>query len=223
MAVGRAGRGCLAAAARLQPALASQPAGIALPAELYGTPLPAPACLSCPCHCREFNERYKIDVKSQPRACHRLRMGCEKVRPRPAWPCRLLLAVSCSFPPFSSLSSLAFTPSYPFSLTHVCLPALPACPACLGPHSPVPALPHASACPVHSACLPALQMKKVLTTNAEAPINVECIMNDVDASGMITRDVFEEAAQSVAARLLAPVKKVGGWPRWLAVLAGCAC
>jgi heat shock protein 4 len=53
-------------------------------------------------------------------------------------------------------------------------------------------------------------MKKVLTTNAEAPINVECIMNDVDASGMITRDVFEEAAQSVAARLLAPVKKVGG-------------
>ena len=30
--------------------------------------------------CREFKERYKIDVKSQPRACHRLRMGCEKVR-----------------------------------------------------------------------------------------------------------------------------------------------
>lgn len=30
--------------------------------------------------CREFKERYKIDVKTQPRACHRLRMGCEKVR-----------------------------------------------------------------------------------------------------------------------------------------------
>lgn len=32
----------------------------------------------------------------------------------------------------------------------------------------------------------ALQAKKVLTTNPEAPVNVECIMNDVDAHGMIT-------------------------------------
>ncbi|KAL4452428.1 hypothetical protein ABPG75_008090 [Micractinium tetrahymenae] len=77
---------------------------------------------------KEFNERYKIDVKSNLRACHRLRMGCEKV-------------------------------------------------------------------------------KKVLTTNPEAPINVECIMNDVDAHGVITRDQFEEEAAEVLDRLLVPVKK----------------
>lgn len=60
-------------------------------------------------------------------------------------------------------------------------------------------------------------MKKVLTTNPEAPINVECIMNDVDASGMITRDQFEEEAADVLGRLLVPVKKVrvcALWRRW---------
>jgi hypothetical protein len=51
-------------------------------------------------------------------------------------------------------------------------------------------------------------MKKVLTTNSEAPINVECIMNDVDASGLITREVFEEAATPVLDRLLSPIKQV---------------
>jgi heat shock protein 4 len=77
---------------------------------------------------KEFKERYKIDVKTQPRACHRLRLGCEKV-------------------------------------------------------------------------------KKVLTTNSEAPLNVECLMNDIDAHGMITREVFEEEAKPVLDRLLAPVQK----------------
>ena len=158
-------------------------------------------CACVPCPCREFQERYKIDVKSQPRACHRLRMGCEKVRPAhpplPALPplARCLLAPSpCSLaPPVRSV-----TP--PFALTHLFLPPLP-CPALV--HPALPALP--------CSCLPGwLQMKRVLTTNAEAPVNVECIMNDIDASGMITREVFEEAAKSVLDRLLAPVKKVGG-------------
>lgn len=80
---------------------------------------------------REFQARYKIDVHGNMRACHRLRIGCEKV-------------------------------------------------------------------------------KKVLTTNPEAPISVECIMNDVDVQGVITRDVFEEEARDVLGRLLTPVKKVGG-------------
>jgi hypothetical protein len=61
-----------------------------------------------------------------------------------------------------------------------------------------------------SRCLAALsQVKKVLTTNPEAPINVECIMNDVDAHGVITREQFEEEAKPVLDRLLAPVQKVG--------------
>jgi hypothetical protein len=81
---------------------------------------------------REFQERYKIDVRGNMRACHRLRMGCEK-------------------------------------------------------------------------------MKKVLTTNPEAPISVECIMNDVDVQGVIARDVFEEEARDVLGRLLNPVKKVWAW------------
>ena len=42
---------------------------------------------------------------------------------------------------------------------------------------------------------------------------MECLQNDVDASGILTRDVFEELAKPVLDRLLAPVKKVGahGW------------
>lgn len=77
---------------------------------------------------KEFNEKYKFDLRSQARACHRLRQGCEKV-------------------------------------------------------------------------------KKVLTTNSEAPINVESLMNDVDAHGVISREQFEEEAAGVLNRLLAPVQK----------------
>lgn len=50
------------------------------PDSMPGRPVNAThACSHCHPY-REFKERYKIDVKTQPRACHRLRMGCEKVR-----------------------------------------------------------------------------------------------------------------------------------------------
>lgn len=49
--------------------------------------------------------------------------------------------------------------------------------------------------------------KKVLTTNPEAPINVESITPDVDANGMITREVFEEKSKSILDRLLVPVER----------------
>ena len=49
--------------------------------------------------------------------------------------------------------------------------------------------------------------KKVLTTNPEAPINVESITPDVDANGMITREVFEEKSKSILDRLLVPVQR----------------
>jgi heat shock protein 4 len=49
--------------------------------------------------------------------------------------------------------------------------------------------------------------KKVLTTNPEAPINVESLTPDVDANGMITRDVFEEKAKPILDRLLVPVQR----------------
>jgi molecular chaperone DnaK (HSP70) len=53
-----------------------------------------------------------------------------------------------------------------------------------------------------------LQLKKVLSANSEAPINVESLQNDVDAHGEMTRDKFEELAQPVLERLLSPIQKV---------------
>lgn len=47
--------------------------------------------------------------------------------------------------------------------------------------------------------------KRVLTTNPEAPINVESLTPDVDANGMITRELFEEKSKSILDRLLKPV------------------
>ncbi|KAI8100756.1 hypothetical protein M9434_005147 [Picochlorum sp. BPE23] len=49
--------------------------------------------------------------------------------------------------------------------------------------------------------------KKVLTTNPQAPISVESLTPDVDANGMISRDVFEEKSKSILDRLLTPVQK----------------
>ncbi|GAB4818888.1 hypothetical protein N2152v2_005934 [Parachlorella kessleri] len=51
------------------------------------------------------------------------------------------------------------------------------------------------------------KLKKILSANSEAPINVESLQNDVDASGMMTRDVFEEMSKPVLDRLLVPVQK----------------
>lgn len=48
--------------------------------------------------------------------------------------------------------------------------------------------------------------KKVLTTNPEAPINVESLTPDVDANGMITREVFEQKAKGILDRILVPIK-----------------
>lgn len=49
--------------------------------------------------------------------------------------------------------------------------------------------------------------KRVLTTNPEAPINVESLTPDIDANGMITRETFEEKAKPILDRLLVPVQK----------------
>eukprot|EP00887_Chlorella_sp_A99_P002220 scaffold21.g2220.t1 len=52
------------------------------------------------------------------------------------------------------------------------------------------------------------KMKKVLTTNPEAPINVECLMNDMDAvHSVMTRDTFEELSKPILDRLVAPIRK----------------
>ncbi|EIW63665.1 heat shock protein [Trametes versicolor FP-101664 SS1] len=51
------------------------------------------------------------------------------------------------------------------------------------------------------------KVKKVLSANAEAPLNVESIMNDIDASSRLTREEYEELIAPVLDRLEAPLKQ----------------
>jgi heat shock protein 4 len=51
------------------------------------------------------------------------------------------------------------------------------------------------------------KLKKVLSANAEAPLNVESIMNDVDASSKLSRDDLEGLISSVLDRIVAPVQR----------------
>lgn len=88
---------------------------------------------------------------------------------------------------------------------------------------------HLAACLVHGALcstcrhptitslissLVCLQLKKVLSANAEATINVESLGEDIDASGKMTRDEFEEMAKPLLARLTNPLQKVGMQCSW---------
>ena len=50
------------------------------------------------------------------------------------------------------------------------------------------------------------KVKKVLSANAEAPLAIECLMEDTDIRGKMTRDEFEAMAAPLLARLAAPVK-----------------
>ncbi|PNW72223.1 hypothetical protein CHLRE_16g677000v5 [Chlamydomonas reinhardtii] len=50
------------------------------------------------------------------------------------------------------------------------------------------------------------KVKKMLSANSEAPLNVECIMEDEDLRGMMTREIFEQLAEPVIARLRAPME-----------------
>jgi heat shock 70kDa protein 4 len=51
------------------------------------------------------------------------------------------------------------------------------------------------------------KIKKVLSANAEAPLNVESIMNDIDASSRLTREDYEQLISSVLDRIEAPIKQ----------------
>ncbi|CAK5274244.1 unnamed protein product [Mycena citricolor] len=52
------------------------------------------------------------------------------------------------------------------------------------------------------------KLKKVLSANAESPLNVESIMNDIDASSKLTREALEELVAPVLARITAPLQRV---------------
>lgn len=49
------------------------------------------------------------------------------------------------------------------------------------------------------------KLKKMLSANAEAPINIECIMEDTDVRGMMTRDELETICAPLFARMRAPI------------------
>lgn len=53
-----------------------------------------------------------------------------------------------------------------------------------------------------------MQMKKVLSANAQASLSVESIMDDVDVRGTMTRDLFEEMSASVLQRVRQPLQQV---------------
>ncbi|ELU42477.1 heat shock protein Hsp88 [Rhizoctonia solani AG-1 IA] len=51
------------------------------------------------------------------------------------------------------------------------------------------------------------KLKKVLSANAEAPLNVESLMNDVDASSKMTRDQFEELLAEPLSLITVPLEE----------------
>ncbi|EJD02916.1 heat shock protein 70 [Fomitiporia mediterranea MF3/22] len=50
------------------------------------------------------------------------------------------------------------------------------------------------------------KLKKILSANTEAPLSVENIMNDIDASSKLTRDAYETLVADVLDRITAPIK-----------------
>jgi heat shock protein 4 len=48
--------------------------------------------------------------------------------------------------------------------------------------------------------------KKVLSSNPECPVSVECLMNDIDFRGHATRDAFEALAEPILGRVLQPMQ-----------------
>lgn len=51
------------------------------------------------------------------------------------------------------------------------------------------------------------KLKKVLSANPQAPINIESIMNDIDVSAIVTRSDFEEWAKDTLDRIEVPLRE----------------
>lgn len=51
------------------------------------------------------------------------------------------------------------------------------------------------------------KLKKVLSANPEAPLNIECLMDEKDVRGFMKRDDFENLAAPILERVLAPCQK----------------
>jgi heat shock protein 4 len=51
------------------------------------------------------------------------------------------------------------------------------------------------------------RLKKILSANAEAPLNVESIMNDIDASSSLNRETFESLTDHLLSRVSNPLEE----------------
>ncbi len=51
------------------------------------------------------------------------------------------------------------------------------------------------------------KMKKILSANQQAPINIESLMNDVDVRGMLTREELEKLVEPLLARAQLPLEQ----------------
>jgi heat shock protein 4 len=51
------------------------------------------------------------------------------------------------------------------------------------------------------------KLKKILSANMSAPLNIESVMNDVDVSAMLKREQLEELVAPVLARVTAPLEQ----------------
>lgn len=51
------------------------------------------------------------------------------------------------------------------------------------------------------------KLKKILSANAQAPISIESLMNDVDVSGMLKRDELEELVKPLLDRVTIPLEQ----------------
>ncbi|KAL7272982.1 adenyl-nucleotide exchange factor sse1 [Rhizina undulata] len=51
------------------------------------------------------------------------------------------------------------------------------------------------------------KLKKILSANAQAPLNIESVMNDIDASSMLKREEFEELSKPLLDRVHIPLEQ----------------
>jgi heat shock 70kDa protein 4 len=51
------------------------------------------------------------------------------------------------------------------------------------------------------------KLKKMLSANSEAPIGIECLMDDKDVKGFMKRDEFEKLSGPILDRVLEPLNK----------------
>lgn len=51
------------------------------------------------------------------------------------------------------------------------------------------------------------KLKKILSANQQAPLNIESLMNDVDVNGMITRQEFEALIEPMLLKVTAPIEQ----------------